>query len=699
MASADIPDPATNFKAYQASLFKALVSATSAANALPPNDLGFYRSLDRDFAKNLDSAGSRVLDLSNRLLQQASNDTGIVASKYEDIDDVVDRYGSAVDVMDSLLEKADIWLDEYLGRNKKNDDSVKQKAPEVAQISAKSNSGKLEYKYLHASNVVRPQLKFKDRVDNLSSTPFQRKIVVKPHAMVPLDHGLSADAMETEDGIPRSLPHPYEYEIHHITYPEHMFEKREPQQYLPFDSTSATWVDNDESLQAMMDHLRGYRELAIDLEHHNYRSYQGFTCLMQLSTRDEDFIIDTLELRDRLWQLNDFFADPTIVKVLHGAESDIIWLQRDFGLYIVNLFDTYFATKVLEFPHHSLAYLLQKYCNFIADKKYQLADWRIRPLPQEMLDYARADTHYLLYIYDCVRDELLEKSGANENLLRSVLQRSAELALTKHEKPTYDVETGLGPGGWSGLLRKWNNPMNEQQFAVFKALHHWRDHVAREEDESTRYILPNHMLFALVERMPTESAGVIGCCNPCPPTVRMNAQAVALLIQRARMDGLRSLEEGKSKANQAITDAAAAKPEVTTVSSARKQAKVVQKVDPATFDLEKVNQQRQATAATLTKPMSVLFGTDTSSSSASEETAKQLAEEIRSTIKLILPIDTLKIKRVKSVADITPAAEEASAEHVYVPAQERVTTPAKRKENDVIVVGHFPKRSKNDKRS
>ena len=35
-----------------------------------------------------------------------------------------------------------------------------------------------------------------------------------------------------------------------------------------------------------------------------------------------------------------------------------------------------------------------------ADKKYQLADWRVRPLPEELLQYARADTHYLLYIYD-----------------------------------------------------------------------------------------------------------------------------------------------------------------------------------------------------------------------------------------------------------------------------------------------------------
>ena len=34
-------------------------------------------------------------------------------------------------------------------------------------------------------------------------------------------------------------------------------------------------------------------------------------------------------------------------QVLHGANSDIVWLQRDFGLYVVGLFDTYHATHVL----------------------------------------------------------------------------------------------------------------------------------------------------------------------------------------------------------------------------------------------------------------------------------------------------------------------------------------------------------------
>lgn len=64
--------------------------------------------------------------------------------------------------------------------------------------------------------------------------------------------------------------------------------------------------------------------------------------------------------------------------MFHGSNSDMQWLQRDLGLYINGLFDTYFATEVLHYPQHSLAYLLKRFVDFDADKKYQMADWRIR---------------------------------------------------------------------------------------------------------------------------------------------------------------------------------------------------------------------------------------------------------------------------------------------------------------------------------
>jgi exosome complex exonuclease RRP6 len=115
--------------------------------------------------------------------------------------------------------------------------------------------------------------------------------------------------------------------------------------------------------------------------------------------------------------------------VFHGSKSDIEWLQKDFGLYVVNMFDTQVAAKVLGFQALGLQYLLQHYCSIRQDKSFQLADWRIRPLPQEMLHYARQDTHFLLYIYDKMKNQLIDAGNETKNLLRSVFEGSKVVCL------------------------------------------------------------------------------------------------------------------------------------------------------------------------------------------------------------------------------------------------------------------------------
>ena len=52
-----------------------------------------------------------------------------------------------------------------------------------------------------------------------------------------------------------------------------------------------------------------------------------------------------------------------------------------------------------------------------------------RPLPEELISYAREDTHYLLYIYDVLKKTLLERGNVNKNLLHSVLTESTNLCL------------------------------------------------------------------------------------------------------------------------------------------------------------------------------------------------------------------------------------------------------------------------------
>uniref|UniRef100_A0A8B9CIU6 Exosome complex component 10 n=1 Tax=Anser brachyrhynchus TaxID=132585 RepID=A0A8B9CIU6_9AVES len=534
-----------------------VVAATKASNGLPrPGDeYDFYRSFP-GFRAYCETQGHRLLHCMSRVMQYHG-----CRSHMKDrskVTELEDKFDMLVDSNDVILERVGILLDEAAGVNK-NQQPVLPAGLQLPQTIVSSWNRKAgeshkrtkseTFRLLHAKNISRPQLKFREKIDN-SNTPFVPKLFIKPNALKPLPEALTKSGRERKErpedlDVPAALAdfihqqrtqqteqdmfaHPYQYELEHFSPPDGVLKKPEPQMYRPIKETPCHFVTTLDELVELNEKLMNCKEFALDLEHHSYRSFLGLTCLMQISTRTEDFIIDTLELRSDMNILNETFTDPAIVKVLHGADSDVEWLQKDFGLYLVNMFDTHQAARLLNLGKHSLDHLLKLYCNVDADKQYQLADWRIRPLPEEMIQYARDDTHYLLYIYDKVREALWERGNEQPTQLQIVWQRSRDICLKKYIKPLFSDESYLE------LYRRQKKHLNTQQLAAFRLLFAWRDKTARQEDESTGYVLPNHMLLKIAEELPKEPQGIIACCNPVPPLVRQQINELHLLIQQAR---------------------------------------------------------------------------------------------------------------------------------------------------------------------
>ncbi|CAG2163580.1 unnamed protein product [Oppiella nova] len=148
------------------------------------------------------------------------------------------------------------------------------------------------------------------------------------------------------------------------------------------------------------------------------------------------------EVEIEKFEPKEHFLQIEIPEIFHGADMDVIWLQRDFGIYLVNLFDTFQASKLLDFSHLSLSYLLRHYCNLEADKHFQLADWRIRPLTPELLKYAREDTHYLIFIYIQMKNQLIASGNSEKNLLKAVFERSKSVCLKLYFAKSYALAYG-----------------------------------------------------------------------------------------------------------------------------------------------------------------------------------------------------------------------------------------------------------------
>ncbi|WZY92634.1 hypothetical protein YC2023_064963 [Brassica napus] len=268
-------------------------------------------------------------------------------------------------------------------------------------------------------------------------------------------------------------------------------------------SGSYVWVETEYELKKLAETLAKEKVFGVDTEQHSLRSFLGFTALVQISTEEEDFLVDTIALHDAMSILRPVFSNPDICKVFHGADNDVLWLQRDFHIYVVNMFDTAKACEVLSKPQRSLAYLLETVCGVATNKLLQREDWRQRPLSEEMVQYARTDAHYLLYIADRLTAELTQRgtdfpgNAAASSLIYRHLNShgdnssiSLDAKISKHGVD--DVRLSVS-GACKGTMcmERLNGKLK-----------------ARIHDESTRYVLSDQAIIALACKNPTTAEEV-----------------------------------------------------------------------------------------------------------------------------------------------------------------------------------------------
>jgi ribonuclease D len=167
-------------------------------------------------------------------------------------------------------------------------------------------------------------------------------------------------------------------------------------------------ITSTERLAEVAALLSQQTEIAVDLEMDSLHHYREKVCLVQISTRQQSWLIDPLALAS-LSPLAAPLGNPDILIVMHGSDYDIRSLHRDFGIEVTNLFDTMIAARFLGIGEFGLAALLRARFGIELDKKYQKADWSKRPLSREMCAYASADTSDLLPLKDQLQAELIDK--------------------------------------------------------------------------------------------------------------------------------------------------------------------------------------------------------------------------------------------------------------------------------------------------
>ncbi|KAL9993668.1 putative ribonuclease D [Helianthus debilis subsp. tardiflorus] len=550
------PSPQTPKKSPKAEALKHFSSLPSSISKLSGSSRGIPCNKDYHFYINFEEFKNPIQEIgrnSQLILETigSSAEWGKKQVKFPtcDDDDDDDVYDWLVGFNDELFERFDASVDEFRSlRNKEEETGVRVMNNAVGDDGFQLVQGRKKKGVVNNGNgnnvsggnelggsssvkvaVGTPKVKVPFHIASIRRPQDEYKILVN-NANQPFEH---VWLQRSEDGS--RVIHPLE-KLSVMDFIDKTVSDVEPVKPSPVESTSFKLVQDVKDLKELAAKLRDANEFAVDLEHNQYRSFQGLTCLMQISTRTEDFIVDTLKLRVQIGPyLREVFKDPTKRKVMHGADRDIIWLQRDFGIYVCNMFDTGQASKVLKLERNSLEFLLRYFCGVAANKEYQNADWRLRPLTAEMLRYATEDTHYLLYIYDLMKKRLLSSStdpDCPEAALVEVYQRSYDVCMQLYQKEILTENSYLNLYGLHAA------DLSGQQLAIVAGLFEWRDVIARSEDESTGYILPNKVLIEIAKQMPVTPGKLRHLLKSKLPYIERNLGAVVSIIRHSMQNAV-----------------------------------------------------------------------------------------------------------------------------------------------------------------
>jgi len=248
------------------------------------------------------------------------------------------------------------------------------------------------------------------------------------------------------------------------------------------------FIDNQRDFDDAMARVAAQPVVSVDTEADSLHSYFDKVCLIQMSTADEDLIIDPLRKFD-LTKFGEILANRDITKILHGADYDLRILNRDFGFTIANLVDTMVCSQLLGYEAFGLAALLDRHFGFKVDKKHQRADWAMRPLPPDMLDYAATDTRHLVALADRLREEL-KALGRWE----WAVEEFGRLEQIRFNEKDSDEEPFRRLKGLGALDRR--------SLAVVRALYDYRDGLAREADRPPFKIFSNDLIFEVAKIKP-----------------------------------------------------------------------------------------------------------------------------------------------------------------------------------------------------
>ncbi len=283
-------------------------------------------------------------------------------------------------------------------------------------------------------------------------------------------------------------------------------------------------IATGEQLRRAVEMMAKETLIAVDTESNSLYAYQERVCLIQISTRTQDLIIDPFLIRD-MSPLAPIFAAPSIEKVFHAATYDLMTMKRDYGFTFVNLFDTLIAARICGVKLIGLNNLVSLVVGIELDKSHQRDNWGARPLSANSLRYAQADTHYLPRLRDYFVERLTELDYWKE--AHETFNDLVHLPASVHQ---------FDPDGFWRLGKPQR--LKPRQMAVLREVYLWREEQAKRANTPPFKIVQDKSLVAVASMLPTTLDALAKAEGLSAALVRRYGDALLKAVQRGNQADL-----------------------------------------------------------------------------------------------------------------------------------------------------------------
>jgi ribonuclease D len=243
------------------------------------------------------------------------------------------------------------------------------------------------------------------------------------------------------------------------------------------------FVDRQEDLLELLDHLRSAGRFAYDSEFIGELTYIPKLCLIQVATTERVGLIDPLAGLDLspFWEL---LCDPNVEKIVHAGQQDVEPVFRNCGKPAANLFDTQICAGFVGLAYPAaLSKLVSELVGAKLGKGLTFTHWDQRPLSAMQLRYAADDVRYLIAVRDILDQQLKELNHTH-------------WARVECEGLCDPTQYGFNPKSHFLRIRGANSLPAKQQ-AVLRELTIWRDGCARAHNVPARAFLKDEILMDL----------------------------------------------------------------------------------------------------------------------------------------------------------------------------------------------------------